>query len=150
MIVQRVSRHSVLHQLTLRITAKRISLLNLMVFSHYPTPTPIKMGCMELCGGVHTAQRQISTQIPIGFCVNLSASVCLVSVSSSVNAPLPKQRRLTLMEERLYSAFHKTATGDFRDATDSYQSNWRTHLVLHNLSVLSPKSPVPELRFVYM
>ena len=34
--------------------------------------------------------RQTSIQIPIGFCVNLSASVCLVSVSSSVNSPLPQ------------------------------------------------------------
>ena len=27
------------------------------------------------CGGVHTAQRQSSTRIHIGFCANLSASV---------------------------------------------------------------------------
>ena len=32
------------------------------------------MGCIELCGGVHTAQRQISTQIPIWFCSNLLPS----------------------------------------------------------------------------
>ena len=30
---------------------------------------------VELCGGIHTALRQIPTQIPIGFCVNLSVSV---------------------------------------------------------------------------
>ena len=49
------------------------------------------MGCIELCGGVHTAQRQTPTQIPIGFCVNLSVSVSVsVSVSSSVNSPLPQ------------------------------------------------------------
>ena len=48
------------------------------------------MGCIELCRGVHTAQRQISTQIPIGFCVNLLVSMTVsisvsVSVSGSVN-----------------------------------------------------------------
>ena len=58
-----------------------------MLCSHCPTPRPIKMGCTELCGGVHTAQRQIPSQIPIVFCVNLSIYVS-VSVSSSVNAPL--------------------------------------------------------------
>ena len=36
---------------------------------------------------VHTAQRQMPTQIHIGFCVNLSVSVS-VSVSGSVNEPL--------------------------------------------------------------
>ena len=45
-----------------------------------------KMGCTELFGGVHTAQRQTSTEIPIGLCVNLSVSVS-VSVSDSVNTP---------------------------------------------------------------
>ena len=52
----------------------------LLAFSHWPTPRPIqkeikKMGCRELCGGFHAAQRQISTQISIEFCVNLSVSV---------------------------------------------------------------------------
>ena len=50
------------------------------------------MGCIELCGGVHTVQRQTPRQIPIGFCANLSVSVSvLVSVypvSGSVNTPL--------------------------------------------------------------
>ena len=51
------------------------------------------MGWKELCGGVHTAQRQIPTQITIGFCANLSVSVFVlvsvsVSVSGSVTAPL--------------------------------------------------------------
>ena len=68
-----------------------------MVCSHYPTRIPIqrsiKVGCMELCGGVHTAQRQTSTQIPIEVCVDLSVSVSVsvavsVSVSGSGNAPL--------------------------------------------------------------
>ena len=56
----------------------------LMVHSHWPTPTqtprPIKMGCIELCGGVHTAQRQTSTQIPNGHCSNcisLGLGVCV-------------------------------------------------------------------------
>ena len=39
---------------------------SLMVCSHCPTPRlinrPIKMGCTELCGGVHTVQRQTLTQ----------------------------------------------------------------------------------------
>ena len=37
------------------------------------------MGCIKLCGGIHTGQRQ-HQHIPIGFCVNLPASVT-VSVS---------------------------------------------------------------------
>ena len=28
----------------------------------------MSLGSMEMCGGVHTAQRQITTQIPIEFC----------------------------------------------------------------------------------
>ena len=45
------------------------------------------MGCIELCGGVHTTERRTSMQLPIGFCVNLSVSLS-VSVLDSVNAPL--------------------------------------------------------------
>ena len=51
-----------------------------MVCSHSSTPRPKnglyrimlpkKMGCTELCGGVHTAQRQTPTQIPNGFCTH--------------------------------------------------------------------------------
>ena len=56
----------------------------LMVYLYSPTPRPIqkqiKMDCIELYG-VHIAERQIPTQIPIGFCVNLSvAALYLVSV----------------------------------------------------------------------
>ena len=29
----------------------------------------MSLGSMELCGGVHNAQRQISTQIAIEFCI---------------------------------------------------------------------------------
>ena len=49
------------------------------------------MGCVELCGVVHTVQRQTSLQIPIGLCANLLMSVSVsvpVFVSVSVNAPL--------------------------------------------------------------
>ena len=51
------------------------------------------MVCIELCGGVHTARRQTSTQIPVGFCVNLLVSVSVAVsvfalVSGSMNAPL--------------------------------------------------------------
>ena len=61
-----------------------------MVCSHCPTPRPIKrvikMGYVGLCGSVHTAQRETSTQIPIWICANLSVSVSvLVSVSVSVS-----------------------------------------------------------------
>ena len=35
------------------------------------------MSCIELCGGVHTAQRQTSIQIPIDFNVSLSVFVCV-------------------------------------------------------------------------
>ena len=38
------------------------------------------MGCIELCGGVHTAPRQTPIQIPIEF-----STILLVSVSA--NAP---------------------------------------------------------------
>ena len=40
-----------------------------------------KIGCIELCGGAHTALREVSTPILITFCSNLSAYV-------SVTAPL--------------------------------------------------------------
>ena len=48
----------------------------LMVRPHCPTPRPIKkqikkMGCIELCGSVHTAQKQTPIRIHIGFCVYL-------------------------------------------------------------------------------
>ena len=33
------------------------------------TETDKKMACIGLCGGIHTAQRPMTTQIPIGFCV---------------------------------------------------------------------------------
>ena len=47
------------------------------------------MGCIGLCGVVHTAQRQMTTQIPIGFCVLvLGRSLGLGLGSVSVNAPL--------------------------------------------------------------
>ena len=49
------------------------------------------MGCKELVLSVHTAQRHTLTQIPIGFCANLSVSVSVSvsdSVSDSVNIPL--------------------------------------------------------------
>ena len=58
-----------------------------------PDPRPIKMGCIELCGGVHTAPKQRLIQVSIEFSANLSASVSVwVSVSvlvlGNVNAPL--------------------------------------------------------------
>ena len=34
-----------------------------------PDSNTEKMVCVGLCGGVRTAQRQLKTQIPIGFCV---------------------------------------------------------------------------------
>ena len=45
------------------------------------------MGCIKLCGGVHTAQKQRPIQIPVGFSANLSVSVS-VSVSGNVNASI--------------------------------------------------------------
>ena len=42
-----------------------------MVYSYCPTPRPTNMCCIELCGGVHIAQRQVPMQIPIGFCVHV-------------------------------------------------------------------------------
>ena len=45
-----------------------------MVCSHCPIPRlmqrPIKMTCIALCKGFHTAQGQTPTQIPIGFCTH--------------------------------------------------------------------------------
>ena len=62
--------------------------------SHCPTSTPIirpiKIGSIEFCGGVHTAQRQTLTPITIRFCVNFSLSVSF-SVSGNVNLPLPSK-----------------------------------------------------------
>ena len=44
---------------------------------------------VEFCGGVHTAQKQRSMQISIGFCTHfIGISMVLVSVLGSVNEPL--------------------------------------------------------------
>ena len=40
-----------------------------------PIQKQIKMGCIELDGGIHTGQSQTSTEIPIGFCIDLWVSV---------------------------------------------------------------------------
>ena len=66
-----------------------------IVFTLHDTETAKekdKMGCLQFCGGVHTAQRQILTLIPIWFCVNLLGSMSVsvsvsVSVLGSANAP---------------------------------------------------------------
>ena len=55
--------------------------VDLMVCSHCWIQRPIKMACFELDVGVHTAQRQIPTQIYIG---HLCRSV---SMSSGLNTP---------------------------------------------------------------
>ena len=34
------------------------------------------MGCIEMCGSIYTAPRQMTTQIPMEFCV-LVLSICL-------------------------------------------------------------------------
>ena len=51
----------------------RLITISVMVYSHCTTPRtrprPIKMACIGLCGGIHTAQTPITTQIPIGFCI---------------------------------------------------------------------------------
>ena len=47
-----------------------------------------KMSCMELCGSVHTIQRQIPAQIPIDSIPILSVSVSVsASVIVNVNTP---------------------------------------------------------------
>ena len=52
-------------------------------------PDRYKMGCIEFCGGVDTALRQTSSQIPIGHCSDCIGLVLVsVSVSGSVNTPL--------------------------------------------------------------
>ena len=50
------------------------------------TETDKKRGCTELCGGVHTAQKQMTTQIPIVVCV-LGISLRHGLVVISVNIP---------------------------------------------------------------
>ena len=48
---------------------------------HCPTPGPKKLdknGLKELTGSVHTAQRQVPTQIPTGFCTHfIGLSLCI-------------------------------------------------------------------------
>ena len=56
----------------------------------------IKMGRTELCGSVHTAQRQMPRQIQIGFCVNLSES-------AFVSVVISQKIRITL----IYKCAHK-------------------------------------------
>ena len=64
------------------------------------------MGCVELCGPVHTAQRQISTQVPIEFCVNLSVSV---SVLFSVSVG---QRGRTVKRKSCHLIVHISLNGN--------------------------------------
>ena len=75
-----------------------------MVCAHCPTPRPIKMAYIELCRGVHTAQRQILSTI--GFFANLSVSAAVsvfvsTSVSGNVNTPLISPN-LTVISFELY------------------------------------------------
>ena len=42
------------------------------------------MGCIELCVGFNTAQRQTSTQIPIEFCANFRHLVSCLGLSVGV------------------------------------------------------------------
>ena len=77
-----------------------------MVCAHCPTPRPIKIAYIELCRGVHTVQRQILTQVPIGFFANLSVSVSIsvsvtASVSDNVNTSLISPN-LTVISFELY------------------------------------------------
>ena len=59
-----------------------------MVCSHCPTQRPIKNSLyIDLCGGVYTTKRQTPTEIPIGFCVNLSVSVSVSMMSGTANVP---------------------------------------------------------------
>ena len=58
--------------------------LNLVcLFWQRPRQRLIKMACMELCGGVHTAQRGRPMQISVGFCTR-----CISLCPGSVNEPL--------------------------------------------------------------
>ena len=43
----------------------------IMSYTETEAETDKKMGCIGLCGGVHTAQRQMTTLISIGFCVHV-------------------------------------------------------------------------------
>ena len=78
--------------LTLTLSLRAKYERTLMVCSHCPIPRPIKMGCIELCGGLHTAQRRTPTQILIELHANLSVFMPVpvsvyVLVSGSVNRP---------------------------------------------------------------
>ena len=69
------------------------SLFKVMVCLHCQTQDrdryQYKMACVELCGGVHTAQRQRLMQISSGCCTHF-VGICIFSVlvSGSVNDPL--------------------------------------------------------------
>ena len=82
--------------LTLTLSLRAQYERTLMVYSHCPTPRPInrpiKMGCIELCGGLHTARRRTPTQILIELHANLPVFMPVpvsvyVLVSGSVNRP---------------------------------------------------------------
>ena len=47
-----------------------------MLCSHCPTPRPIKVACIELYRGIHTAQTQIPMQVYIVLCTQL-ISICI-------------------------------------------------------------------------
>ena len=57
-----------------------------------------KMSCMELCGSVHTIQRQIPAQIPID-------SIPILSVSVSVSASTSVSMQYKHLQTILYNLF---------------------------------------------
>ena len=68
------------------------------------------MGCTGLCGDVHTAQRQMTTQIPIQFCV-LVLGICLglgiglSTILTLINLPGCLGFFFSQMEEVIIKAF---------------------------------------------
>ena len=81
------------------------------------------MANVELCGTIHTVIRWIQTQIPIGFCNNLTISMSVfVSVSGSLNVLLKFIKSLFHILVGIYDAFTLTKSDKMADKMTPHSS----------------------------
>ena len=81
------------------------------------------MANVELCGTIHTVIRWIQTQIPIGFCNNLTISMSVfVSVSGSLNVLLKFIKSIFHILVGIYDAFTLTKSDKMADKMTPHSS----------------------------
>ena len=85
----------------------------------------------------YTAHRQTTTQIPIGFCTNLSVSVFSVSVSGSVSTPLDSKEG--------YQRSHLTSLKVLPRAANEYEPIFLRRFLDLRLNIESVKKQVTPI-----